>query len=205
MIPLSHDHAVPLPEQASLVDDISPFQSIDMIPVGTATSVTWSLAPSVRDGPTRAWTISVQVALPNAGNMPLLMTLVAEGSVGTRYAYDGIGRRVNATSGGSWTVSINGGGMDPLFEKTNAGDVSKYVYANGMRIAKINPDGSIHYYLGDHQGSTRKVLDASRNVVFSAEYEPFGKPYNVTGSETYRYTMKKHDDPTGLVYLRARM
>jgi len=73
-----------------------------------------------------------------------------------------------------------------------------------MRIAKITPSGAVHYFLADHLGSTRKVLDASRNTVFSTDYEPFGKPYAVTGTESYTYTSEKHDDPTGLVYLRAR-
>lgn len=40
--------------------------------------------------------------------------------------------------------------------------------------------------------------------MFSAEYEPFGKAYRVTGSEAYRYAGEKHDDLTGLVYLKAR-
>jgi len=73
-----------------------------------------------------------------------------------------------------------------------------------MRIAKIAPSGAVAYYLGDHLGSTRKVLDASRNTVFSTSYEPFGKPFAPGGSEAYKYTGEKHDDPTGLVYLRAR-
>jgi len=122
------------------------------------------------------------------------------------YTYDGLGRRVKvdgAAGSGVWMVSIIAG-MDTIYEKDQSGAVTKYVYANGMRIAKITPSGTVHYYLGDHLGSTRKVLDASRNTIFSTEYEPFGKPYSVTGTEAYKYTMEKHDDPTGFVYLRAR-
>ncbi len=121
------------------------------------------------------------------------------------YTYDGLGRRVKVegTTSSTWTVSIVSG-MNAIYEKDQSGAVTKYVYANGMRIAKITSSGAVQYYLGDHLGSTRKVLDANRNAVFSAEYEPFGKPYAVTGTESYKYTMEKHDDPTGLVYLRAR-
>ncbi len=131
------------------------------------------------------------------------------GSQVQAYAYDGLGRRVkvDGTSASTWTVSIFSG-MDPIFENSHvdgqADQITKYVYANGMRIAKITSSGGVQYYLGDHLGSTRKVLDASRNTVFSTDYEPFGKPYAVTGTESYKYTMEKHDDPTGLVYLRAR-
>ena len=47
-------------------------------------------------------------------------------------------------------------------------------------------------------------MKADRTQAFGAEYEPFGKPYSVTGTEAYTFTSEKHDDPTGLVYLRAR-
>ena len=73
-----------------------------------------------------------------------------------------------------------------------------------MRIAKINPDNSVYYYLADHLGSTRQVRKADRSLVFSTDYEPFGKPFGVNGSEAYKFTGEKHDDPTGLVFLRAR-
>src|SRR2546430_2389918 len=121
------------------------------------------------------------------------------------YTYDSLGRRVkvDSTSSSTWTVSIVSG-MDTIYEKDNSGAVTKYVYANGMRIAKINPDNSVYYYLADHLGSTRQVRKADRSLVFSTDYEPFGKPFGVNGSEAYKFTGEKHDDPTGLVFLRAR-
>lgn len=64
-----------------------------------------------------------------------------------------------------------------------AGAQTKYARANGMLLAKIIPSGATHYYLGDHLGSTRQVRDASRDLGFSAEYEPFGEAYCVSGSE----------------------
>lgn len=114
----------------------------------------------------------------NAEN--LLTVAKQSGAQQQAYVYDGLGRRVkvDGTSASTWTVSIFSG-MDVLFEKDQANAVTKYVYANGMRIAKITPTGAVQYYLGDHLGSTRKVLDASRATVFSTDYEPFGKPYNI--------------------------
>ncbi len=67
------------------------------------------------------------------------------------YTYDGLGRQVKvdgATGSGAWTVSIVSG-MDPIYEKDQAGAVTKYVYANGMRIAKITPSGGVQYYTPD--------------------------------------------------------
>jgi len=143
--------------------------------------------------------------------------LLAKASIGgaqqQAYAYDALGRRVRVegASPSTWTVSIVSG-METVFERDQTGVTTKYVYAAGMRVARIDCGNQIpaacttRYYLGDHLGSTRKVMDEGEPpaVAYSAEYEPFGKPYNVQGVEGHRYTGEKHDDPTGLVYLRAR-
>ncbi len=125
------------------------------------------------------------------------------------YTYDGLDRRLNVTGATSstWTVSIFAG-SDVIFEKDNAGAVTKYVYANGVRIAKITSNGAVQYFLADHLGSTRKIIsgDASRTELYSVDYEPFGKPFATTGTQPdpHKYTGEKRDDPTGLEYLRAR-
>ncbi len=74
--------------------------------------------------------------------------------------------------------------MGILYEKDQGGAATKYVRANGMLIAKITVSGAIHHYLGGHLGSTQQVRDSARDLVFSASYEPFGTPYDVTGSMT---------------------
>jgi len=122
------------------------------------------------------------------------------------YRYDGLGRRlkVEGATSSTWTLSIFSG-QDVVFEKDDAGSVTKYVIAAGLRIAKITPAG-VQYYLGDHLGSTRKILDSARTERYSVDYQPFGKPYSTSGPDPdpYKFTSEKHDDPTGLVYLRAR-
>jgi RHS repeat-associated protein len=111
-------------------------------------------------------------------------------------------------SSSTWAFSISSG-QEVLFERTNAGATTKYVYAAGLRIARIDcPAGgscATYWYLADHLGSTRKVLNGPLEVL-SVDYEPFGTPYNVGGTlvESFRYAGERHDDPTGLVYLRAR-
>jgi len=67
--------------------------------------------------------------------------------------------------------------------------------------------GVYDYYLTDHLGSTRKVLDTASSpphVTFSAEYAPFGEAFNVAGSERFRFTGEQHDAATGFTHLRAR-
>jgi RHS repeat-associated protein len=141
----------------------------------------------------------------NAEN--LMTTAKLSGGQQQAYTYDGLGRRLNVTGAtpSMWTVSIFSG-PDVFFEKNNTGAITKYVYANGIRIAKIPTSGPVHYFLGDHLGSTRKILDSARTELYSVDYEPFGKPYSTSGSQPdpHRFTMEKQDDATGLLYLRAR-
>lgn len=129
----------------------------------------------------------------------LLNRATKDGNQVQAYRYDAIGRRVkaDASSATSWTVSLFSG-MDIVYEVDQAGAKTKYMRANGMLLAKVTPSGAYQYYLGDHLGSTRQVRDASRNLVFAAEYEPFGKAFSNSGSETFRVVGEKHDDPTGL-------
>ncbi len=139
-------------------------------------------------------------------NFDNLMTRAVKSGVQQQaYFYDGLGRRANVTgsSSATWTVSAYAG-HDTIFERDQSGAVTEYVRANGMLVAKIAPSDAVVYYLGDHLGSTTQVRDSSRNLVFSATYDPFGKSYEESGTETYRYAGEKHDDPTSLVHLRAR-
>ncbi|MGI0148992.1 MAG: hypothetical protein ACREDF_05615, partial [Thermoplasmata archaeon] len=82
-------------------------------------------------------------------NAENLMTLAKQnGAQQEAYRYDGLGRRAKADGAAgpsTWTVSIVSG-MDVIYEKDNAGTVTKYLYANGMRIAKITPTGAVRIY-----------------------------------------------------------
>jgi YD repeat-containing protein len=135
----------------------------------------------------------------------LLTRVKKDGGQVQAYRYDDLGRRVKTEgkSSSTWTISIFSG-RDIIYEVDDAGKATKYIRANGMLLAKVLPSGAIHYYIGDHLGSTRQVRDASRSLVFSAEYEPFGEAFSITGSEAFRFTGEKHDEPTGLMYLRAK-
>jgi hypothetical protein len=43
-------------------------------------------------------------------------------------------------------------------------------YGNGQRLAKLNPDGIINYYLKDHLGNVRVTLDEEGRVVGYNDY-----------------------------------
>jgi len=71
--------------------------------------------------------------------------------------------------------------------------VAEYVYGNNQRIAKINPDGVIDYYLNDDPAKAGQVPGSARTMVssgWSANYAegipfwdyPFGEIASQTGS-----------------------
>jgi len=127
------------------------------------------------------------------------------------FSYDGLENRITETgpSGSkTYTNTYVASGDAMLYLKNVVGTTTKtvYLYAGSLLVATVS-GSTKSYFHEDHLGDTRLVTQAGRNgvsVVFSTNYEPFGKPYAVTGTEAYKYTGEKHDDPTGFVYLRAR-
>jgi len=64
----------------------------------------------------------------------------------------------------------------------------------------------VSYYLTDHLGSTRFLVDSSGNVTDSYLYEPYGLVSQRTGTtpNSYQFTGEQFDANTGMTYLRAR-
>jgi len=60
-------------------------------------------------------------------------------------------------------------------------------------------DGKYHYYLKDHQGNNRVVVDQSGNVEETNHYYPFGGIFASTGNiQPYKYNGKEFDSKKGL-------
>jgi len=123
------------------------------------------------------------------------------------YAYDGLGRRVEAEEGTS-TVFYGYLETETLAEgSTNP--YTDYIYSNSLRIARVtgaNVGGSpsIFYFHTDALGSTRLVTDTNKNVLFTNNYQPYGQDNQSTGSETYKFTGKPYSVTTGLYYYFQR-
>ena len=120
------------------------------------------------------------------------------------YVYDGEGKRIQATEDGVTTTYIYSG-MNVVYEENSTGEAT-YVYGPTGRLAKrttINEETTLFYYHTDHLGSTRLVTDASKDIVSSATYEPFGEQSVLEGDEDYLFTGKERD-VTGLYYYGAR-
>ncbi|MFH2065198.1 MAG: RHS repeat-associated core domain-containing protein [Pseudomonadota bacterium] len=81
-----------------------------------------------------------------------------------------------------------------------------YVYLNGMLLAKIdgNPASeNIYYYHNDHLGTPQMLTNSAGVIVWSADYDPFGKA-QVSASSTIENNMRfpgqYYDAETGLHY-----
>lgn len=75
-------------------------------------------------------------------------------------------------------------------------------------IGKINSDGSKHYYLKDHLGSVRAVIDENTDVVSAQDYDAWGfllEDRTYESSETkHKFTGKERDVESEYDYFGAR-
>ena len=114
----------------------------------------------------------------------------AEGSEATRYVRDGSATLAVVTGGSlkHWTLTLPGGEV----------------------IGRVGSSGSSRrYYLKDHLGSIRAVLDGGGGVRETRDYYPFGLPmpgrYEKGSPPTQEdYTGHVKDEATGLHYAGAR-
>ncbi len=133
------------------------------------------------------------------------------GGVVVGYKYDALGRRIEQSGGGGW-LRFSYDGADVVVDRAGYGAQTLVTteYTNGLGVdEKLSQRmssalGSLTlYYVADHQGSTRALVNAAGNVVERQQYDAFG---NSTGSllSRYGYTGRERDALTGLYYYRAR-
>lgn len=90
-----------------------------------------------------------------------------------------------------------------LAEQTSpapSGAARKFIYAGGTRIAMRDAFGKLHYYLSDHLGSTRVVIDSTGLLEDRYWYHSFGTLVSeqTSTNQAYRYTSKPLDKEGGL-------
>ena len=115
-------------------------------------------------------------------------------------------RRVKKTVGTAVTYYLRGPGGAVLAEYDGSQTLSaKYVYAGSRRIARVAGDGR-KYYLADHLGSTRSLIDETGAVTAAYDYWPYGKVLATTGAESthFRFTGHERDSESGLDYMMER-
>ena len=122
-----------------------------------------------------------------------------------RYLMDPDRRRVKKTVGTAVTYYLRGADGSVLAEYSGQTLSARYVYAGTRRIARIAGD-SASYYLADHLGSTRSLVDEEGTVTAAYDYWPYGKVLALsgTGSTHFRFTGHERDSESSLDYMLAR-
>ncbi|HJQ70926.1 MAG TPA: RHS repeat-associated core domain-containing protein [Blastocatellia bacterium] len=133
---------------------------------------------------------------------------VRTGGKKIRYTYDAEGNRVRREVNGKVINYINDntcGAQQVLAEYGKEGKLSYYLLGHS-RVGRRDADGAALFYLEDHLGSTRLVVDESGKVAARYSYSPFGLPKLVEGkhSTSFLYAGEQYDEEAGLIYLRAR-
>ncbi|MCL5264643.1 MAG: RHS repeat-associated core domain-containing protein [Chloroflexi bacterium] len=114
----------------------------------------------------------------------------------TSYLANYVERKVN----GGTTVYVGN-----LFEKnTTTGEVTKYYYAEGRRIAMRKGTGSPSYLLSDHLGGTVGVVDANGSLKDGYYFAYGGQRNSAANSVTDKLFTGQQLDQTGLYFYGTR-
>lgn len=127
------------------------------------------------------------------------------------YGYDGDGKRVKKTEGGATVYYVSSTVLgQTAMEVSSASVQTSYVYHNGRIAAQMNPDGQFYWRHGNHLGSTRAMTDASGNLSYKAQHDPYGQVLSEWSASGNNGMNKKkftdyERDASGLDYAAARM
>ncbi len=137
------------------------------------------------------------------------LTKVKQGSDSTVFFYNGDGVRLKKLGTKDSSLQYIPDGMYTAVERRTNGNIRyKYVYANGMLLARIDSTGRKFYYHHDALGSIVGVSDSTYAVWKSFLYDEFGDSlgaWGATSINNYRYTGQEYDiTPVNAYNLRAR-
>ena len=127
----------------------------------------------------------------NCLNLPSVVTFSDGSTITYTYAADGTKLRTVHTIGSTTTTTDYCGNV---------------IYENGVQKLLLTEAGYVtladskyHYYLQDHQGNNRVVIDQNGTVEETNHYYPFGGVFaNSTSVQPYKYNGKELDTKKGL-------
>ena len=127
----------------------------------------------------------------NCLNLPRKVTFANGSTIEYTYAADGTKLRTKHVINGTTTTTDYCGNV---------------IYENGVQKLMLTEagyltltDGKYHYYLQDHQGNNRVVIDQNGMVEETNHYYPFGGVFaNSTSVQPYKYNGKELDTKKGL-------
>ncbi len=130
------------------------------------------------------------------------------------YVYDAQENRLEEdvwTSGGGLTVTRFGYNGQNVWVDLNSSNQlqMRRLYLNGVDqvFARIDSSGNAAWYLTDHLGSIREVINSANTTTDIVTYDAFGNINSESNSsfgDRYKYTGREFDSVTGLQYNRAR-
>jgi RHS repeat-associated protein len=85
--------------------------------------------------------------------------------------------------------------------------MDEYIFFGGKRIAHRKSTGEVHYYVADHLGTSRIVVNSSGAILDDSDFYPFGGERPVvppTSANTFKFTGKERDSESGLDNFGAR-
>ena len=134
------------------------------------------------------------------------------------YRYDALGRRI------ARSVDLDGtgpaaatsdyfvyDGMNVWLDTDSSGNVTaRYLFGDGVDepLARYRPGEGTSWYLTDHLGSVRNILNSVGTIVDTLNYDSFGNILSESSPQVgdrYKYTAREWDNQLGLYYYRARM
>jgi RHS repeat-associated protein len=134
------------------------------------------------------------------------------------YRYDALGRRIARTvdSDGAGPVAAASenfvyDGLNVWLDADAAGNVTaRYLFGDDIDepLARYRPGEGTSWYLTDHLGSVRNILNSVGTVVDTIDYDSFGNILSETSpqfGDRYKYTAREWDSQLGLYYYRARL
>ncbi len=127
----------------------------------------------------------------NCLNLPSVVTFSDGSTIAYTYGADGTKLKTVHKTGSTTTTTDYCGNV---------------VYENGVQRLLLTEegyvtlsDGKYHYYLKDHQGNNRVVINQSGTVEETNHYYPFGGVFASSGNvQPYKYNGKEYDGKKGL-------
>ncbi len=120
------------------------------------------------------------------------------------YTYNGNGLRVAQQISGEEALHFTWDEALGLSQVLATSDGTRYLYGQGLE--GVQTDGDWYYPMADLLGTVRQWSNGDRQVVATADYDPFGVLVQSQGTRPapLGYTGEWEDEATGLQYLRAR-
>ena len=127
----------------------------------------------------------------NVLNLPNMVTFSDGSTIAYTYGVDGTKLKTVHKTGSTTTTTDYCGNV---------------VYENGVQKLLLTDEGYVtlsdnkyHYYLKDHQGNNRVVINQSGTVEETNHYYPFGGVFASAGNvQPYKYNGKEYDGKKGL-------